>query len=275
MKSKAANGFAGVAIAALAFASSFAHADFLDWSDTSVGYRYGTQFREPFNKQDIAKNVVNFTHADGFKYGTNYLNIDVLKSDSKDSDATETYIVYRNTLDLGKITGNSLALGPVRGLGITSGLDWNHKNDPGYASRKQMLVLGPTFMMDVPGFLNVSVLALWESNEPNSIDKRYYYKTHPALSLAWAIPLGDTNLSFEGYLNWIAPKGKDEFGVNTATETNFDGILWYDAGVPLNWGKNKFRVGLEYQYWRNKFGNPSSVPGSLAKTPQIRAEYHF
>jgi hypothetical protein len=36
-----------------------------------------------------------------------------------------------------------------------------------------------------------------------------------------------------------------------------------------------FRLGLEYQYWRNKFGNPSSVPGSLAKTPMVRAEYHF
>ncbi|MBA9873449.1 outer envelope protein, partial [Ralstonia insidiosa] len=35
------------------------------------------------------------------------------------------------------------------------------------------------------------------------------------------------------------------------------------------------RAGIEYQYWRNKFGNPASVPGSLAKTPMVRVEYHF
>jgi hypothetical protein len=35
------------------------------------------------------------------------------------------------------------------------------------------------------------------------------------------------------------------------------------------------RIGLEYQYWKNKFGNPSTVPGSLAKTPMIRLELHF
>jgi hypothetical protein len=35
------------------------------------------------------------------------------------------------------------------------------------------------------------------------------------------------------------------------------------------------RIGLEYQYWRNKLGNPSTVSGSLAKTPMVRVEGHF
>jgi hypothetical protein len=43
----------------------------------------------------------------------------------------------------------------------------------------------------------------------------------------------------------------------------------------MGWGKNKVRVGVEYQYWRNKFGNQPQVAGSLAKTPMVRAEYHF
>ena len=37
-------------------------------------------------------------------------------------------------------------------------------------------------------------------------------------------------------------------------------------------------LGLEYQYWKNKFGNNRSGPagsGAFAKTPMIRAEYHF
>ncbi|MEO6852619.1 MAG: outer envelope protein, partial [Rhodoferax sp.] len=58
-----------------------------DWSDTSIGYRYGNSFREPFNPSDISKNIVNITHASGYKYGSNFLNLDILESDSTDHGA--------------------------------------------------------------------------------------------------------------------------------------------------------------------------------------------
>ncbi|MBV8624292.1 MAG: outer envelope protein, partial [Herbaspirillum sp.] len=60
-----------------------------DWADNSIGYRYGTRFAEPYNTQDISKNIVNFQHASGYKYGTNFLNVDLLMSDSKDDSAQE------------------------------------------------------------------------------------------------------------------------------------------------------------------------------------------
>ena len=121
-----------------------------DWSDTSIGYRYGTKFGEPFGSNDIHKSIVNLTHVSGFKYGTNFFNVDLLQSDNKDAEAQEAYIVYRLTLDLEKLTDKKFAWGPVRGMGITGGFDWNTKNDPGYASKKRMLVFGPTLFMDVP-----------------------------------------------------------------------------------------------------------------------------
>jgi len=49
----------------------------------------------------------------------------------------------------------------------------------------------------------------------------------------------------------------------------------YDLGTQLGWSKNSVRAGVAYQYWRNKFGNPSSVPGSLAKTPMVKVDFHF
>jgi nucleoside-specific outer membrane channel protein Tsx len=246
-----------------------------EWSDNSIGYRYGTKFAEPYNDQDLTKNIINFTHASGYKYGSNYLNVDLLMSNHKDDDAQEAYIVYRHTLDIGKISGKDFKFGPVRGLGFTGGFDWNTKNDKSYASKKRMLVVGPTLMMDVPGFLNISLFALFESNEPIGVSSRYRYDTHPMLNMAWGIPLGSSAFSFEGYVNWIGAKGKNEFGGPTSPEVNFDGQVMYDLGSQLGMGKNTFKVGLEYQYWRNKFGNPHNVPGSLAKTPMIRAEYHF
>lgn len=276
--------------ALIAAGLSAAHA--ADWSDTYIGYRYGTSFGEPFNNEDIAKNIFNLGHVSGYKYGTNFLNVDMLLSDSKDpaspgssSGAQEIYVVYRHTLDLGKITGHpeSFKFGPIRGVGLTAGFDANTKDDAGYNSKKRMLVAGPTVMLDVPGFLNVSILQLWESNAPynkfsHTATDRYDYDPHPMLSLAWGIPIGSLPLSFEGYANFIASKGKNEFGGGTKPETNIDMQVMYDASSLLGASKNTARIGLEYQYWRNKFGNDhtgAAGSGAFAKTPMIRAEYHF
>jgi nucleoside-specific outer membrane channel protein Tsx len=263
---------AAVALAAVATAhSAFA----ADWSDTSIGYRYGTKFQEPFNGRDITKHIVNLTHVSGSKSGSDFFNVDLLKSDATDSNAQEAYVVYRHTFDLGYYLHREIKYGPVKAWGLTAGFDWNTKNDPGYGSKKHMLVLGPTASLDVPGFLNVGLYAFFESNFPNGIASRYTYDTHPALGASWGIPLGSSGFSYEGYLNWIAAKGKDEFGNGTAPEFNIDSQIMYDASPWVHAAKGKFKVGFEYQYWHNKFGNPSSVPGSTARTPMVRVEYHF
>ncbi len=274
--------------AALVVACSAGYA--ADWSDTYIGYRTGSKFAEPFGSNDIHKDIINLSHASGYKYGSNFFNVDFLKSDEKDpagagstNGAQEVYIVYRNTVDLEKAAGVAAKFGPVRGIGVTFGFDVNAKTDAGYNSKKRMLVVGPTLFVDVPGFLNVSLLLLKESNAPyntftSTSTPRYSYKTHPMLTAAWGIPLSkDIPISFEGFANYIASKGKNEFGGDTAPETNIDMQIMYD--VSSHWGaKGQFKVGLEYQYWKNKFGNNHSGPagdGAFAKTPMLRAEYHF
>jgi nucleoside-specific outer membrane channel protein Tsx len=262
-----------------------------DWSDTSISFRTGNQFREPFNPKSISKNIVALTHASGYQYGSNFFNVDFLQSDHKDpaslnqsSGAQEAYVVYRHTLDLGKISGKELKFGAVRGVGITAGFDWNTKNDVGYNSRKRMLVLGPTLMWDVPGFFNTSLVLLQESNAPSgafppisNVKSRYHYKTHPMLTMSWGIPLSD-KLSFEGFANLIANKGINEVGQQTGVETNIDMQVMWDISSIFNSKTKSFRIGLEYQYWNNKFGNTAAITGGRgyrAKSPMIRAHYHF
>jgi hypothetical protein len=67
------------AVVTVAWASQAA-----DWSDTSIGFRTGSNFSEPFNPSDIKKNIVNLNHVSGYKYGSNFFNADFLMSDSKD-----------------------------------------------------------------------------------------------------------------------------------------------------------------------------------------------
>ncbi|KQW65351.1 outer envelope protein [Methylibium sp. Root1272] len=276
-----------LALAALS-CTSFA----ADWSDTAISVRYGTKFAEPYNnnpdgsRNDITKTIVGLTHVSGYKYGVNFFNADLLLSDRNDpgdgtpgaSGAQEVYIVYRHLLDFGKVMSKDLKVGPVRGFGFTAGFDWNTKND-GYASKKRMFVFGPTVMFDVPGFANLSLLAFKESNSPKGIADRYTYDTHPALAAEWGIPIGSLPLAFEGYALYIGDKGTNEFGGPTKPETHIDMKLMLDVGVLAGGPKGTFKVGLAYEYWKNKFGNPTETPGAgdgaTARTPMIRAEYHF
>jgi nucleoside-specific outer membrane channel protein Tsx len=259
------------------------------WSDTYLSYRYGTAFAEPYDNtasgahKNISKNIFSLTHVGGYTYGTHFFNVDYLLSDRKDpadgvagkSGAQEAYAVYRNTLDFSKVFNKNLSYGVVRSVGATGGFDLNTKND-GYGSRKRMAVVGPTLMFNTPGFVNLSALALFESNSPNAIDHRYTYKTHPAVELDWGVPIGSLPLSFAGYALWIASKGNNEFHGPTAPETHVDAKLMYDIGSAMNLGKNTLQVGGEYEYWHNKFGNPTTGDsGATARTPMVRVEYHF
>jgi nucleoside-specific outer membrane channel protein Tsx len=281
--------FARAAVCAAAISCTLA-ANAATFSDTSIGYRYGTDFAEPFNNNLISKDIINLNHVSGYKYGSNFFNVDMLLSDNKDpagagsaNGAQEVYVVYRHTLDLEKLTGSPYKFGPVRGVGLTAGFDYNTKTDAGYNSKKRMLVAGPTFMMDVPGFLNVSLLVLWESNAPyNTFSKvstpRYAYDAHAMLGAAWGIPLGGSGFSFEGFANYIAAKGKNESGGDSAAETNIDMQIMYDLSGAMGMAPKSLKVGLEYQYWKNKFGNNSdgvAGKGAFAKTPMVRLEYHF
>ena len=288
------SGLSALAISAFAGLAFTPMVQAADWSDTALSMRYGTTFAEPYNnnadgsRTDISKAILALTNVTGYKYGTTFVNIDFLVSDHKDpgggiaghAGAQEVYGVFRTTLDLGKVTGMPLKMGPVRGYGLTAGIDVNTKND-GYASKKRMFVIGPTVMLDVPGFLNLSALLFDESNAPAAIATRYHYKNHAAFEADWGISILDLPLSFNGYALFITAKGKDEFGAQTAPETHLDMDLMLDAGSLMGLSKKTALVGVEYEYWRNKFGNKTATgpflagDGATASTPMVRFEYHF
>ena len=266
------------------------------WSDTFVGYRYGTDFREPTNPEAVRKHVLQFTHASGYSVGQNFLNLDVLQSDNQDpasphargtgTGATEFYLTYRHQLHLGKALDRSFAFGPVKEVALTAGFDLNTKNTA-FAPRKRLLVVGPTLKFDVPGFLDLSLLLGKEWNHCGlgglacpksdiSFDPQWI------VSAAWGIPFsaGAVPLKFQGFINVIGEKGEDYADVQTHTETLMRTSLMVDVGQ-MAWGKkNTLLMGVGYEYWRNKFGNHAYgngvvKPGIDARAPTFQMELHF
>jgi len=286
-----------VLVAALAAPSAQA----LDWSDTSFRYWYGSNFKEPGvgtgQGTDVAKNILSFTHVDGWKYGGNFLNVDMLISagganldtavNSRDG-ATEVYAVYRTHLSLNKVTGSkTFAFGPIRDILIETGIDLNTKNT-GFAPHKIMPVLGPTFELAVPGFWSISVFAEkeWNNNgfahvlSDGTVDfangGNVAFNVTPMFATAWGIPVFGLPLSFEGFGSVNLPKGKDGFGNETKTELLFHPKVMWDVGSAWGSPKSGYKLGVGWEYWVNKFGNDhNAVPGALASTPFIEAAIHL
>jgi len=263
----------------------------LEWSDNSFHLSYGTAYREPFNPQNISKTTLTYQHVDGYKWGSNFLNINFLYSTSGEGDnvqgggvpgvavlparsittagAMEVYAVYRHTLSLNKVTSSkTFAFGPVvRDVGIVAGIDVNTKNHA-FSARKIMPIGGVQLALNVPGFLNVELLANKEWGVNGAVGKDTSFDVTPTFAAAWGIPVYGP-VTFEGWGTVNLPKGNGGIVTqpNTKTEVHLYPKLMVDAGQFF--GSKGYQVGVGFEYWLNKFGSPhykDDTGGSYAKT---------
>lgn len=277
---------APLALCALATLSLLAApaAEAAEWSDAWLSYRYGTQYREPNNPNDIAKNIISFTYAGNYSLGGNYVNVDMLISDNMDKannstqGAQEVYVVYRTLLSFNKAFKMDTKFGPVRDIGLTLGFDLNSKNTT-FAPNKRALVAGPVIRFDVPGFLDVGVWYYKEQNHkgiPNTPRPNVTFDGTYMLQSAWLIPfeLSSVPLKFQGFANYIGAKGLDYNNKQTDPETLMRTSLMLDVGQLVASRKNTVWVGVAYEYWHNKFGNQPGV-GTEVNAPGVQVEWHF
>ena len=266
-----------------------AHAQFV-YTDTSVGYRWGDNFKEPgigkpgTDGTNIEKSIVSLTHSDGYKYGENFINIDALFSNAADpanhstQGATEVYAVYRHNLSMNAVTGTEMfKYGLLRDLRFELGGDFNTKNTA-FAPEKRLLVFGPNFALDIGQFFNIGLHYAEEWNNNGIVGKSVAFDPTFELEIAYGIPfhVAGIRLKYEGFANVVAPKGKDGFGAQTVTEFLWHSKLKYDLGQALIQKEHLLDVGLGFEYWLNKFGNDHNlVPGSQAYTPFVFAQVYF
>ncbi len=264
----------GLVLTSAALAPCVAQA--ADWSDASFGLRYSTKFAEPGISGDIAKVIYNFTYVSGDKYGMNLLVGDILTSDSKDpaagggGGAQEFYGFYQRTFSLTKLGTSGLKTGFMNDISLVGRVDFGTKNTD-FAPRPRKLRVGALANLAVPqGFWDVGVQLYKETNNNGITGKDVTFDATGVLTSAWAIPVGGVG-TFGGFFDYVGKKGKDGFGGDTAAETLLRMTFMFDVMGP----KSGIKAGVGYEYWKNKFGNPSSVPGSEAKTPLLLVEYHL
>ena len=272
---------ASLLVAGLLLAAPTAQA--AEWSDNSLHYWVGTTFREPAVPVKLTKNIFSFEHVSGWKYGSNFLNVDFLLSSKSDSHfnaqtgAAEVYAVYRTTLSYSKISGTKLELPGIRDFGLELGFDGNTKNNS-FGSKKLMPIGSLKLSFNVPGFFDVGVGVAkeWNVNGLNFGNKHEVtFDATPVISTAWGIHVAGP-VAFEGFGNVVFPKGKDTFGAKTKTEILLHPKLMVD--VASLWDSKGLQAGVGFQYWLNKFGNDhglDSSGGSYEKAAFLEAAVHL
>ena len=260
------------------------------FSDTQISYSFYTAAKEPGIAGPVQKHVVSVTHFDVTKWGTNFANIDFLKSNSADpasgasSDgALEVYALYRGTVSGNYLAGaKTFSAGPLKDVSLAAGFDVNTKNTQ-FGPQKRLLVGGVQFAFDVPGFLNVAVLAGKEYSHcglGNFCTTNPEFNTNAHIEVSYMQPLAFTGLplSFGGYTNFVTPKGDDVFGNRTKLEILSDNRLTLDFGkVAFNKAKT-IDTFVGYRYWLNKFGSDHTLPGAggaIENQVYVGAAFHL
>lgn len=249
-----------------------------DWSSNAIGYRYAPSQSEPGVSSKVAKNILNFTHVSGDSRGSNLFTIDLLKSSANDpangngKGAQEWYGFYQRNFSLSAMTGNKTGYGFAKDLSLTARVDAGAKNTA-FAPSPLKLWLGMEAAMPLSaGFWNIGASAYKETNNNGIVGKSVSFKVAPALTTAWAVPVGGIG-TFSGFGSIVGPKGKDGFGVETKTETLIQARFMFDVMGP----KSGLTAGVGVEYWNNKFGCDNGVNfvknSCKATTPLLLVEY--
>ena len=264
------------------------HVPFFLLIDNRASFAYQSTATQPGVTSKTAKQIFEFYHFDIWRYGTNLVIVDLLKSDPADpaapclspngpttgcAGATEFYCFFRSTLGFNEILGtNAFAKGPLHNVSLVIGGDVQREN--GYSSAyKHDVVTGLQLAFDLPykGFLNVSPLYYKEAN--HSAYARCDIGGIPGLTCladgdiayrgTWAVetsyymdldflPAKMQYFGVRGRANFYGPKGGENSPLpSTPTKTEIDSEpirLIFDSGKAFWGSKHTHRLDVWVAY---------------------------
>jgi hypothetical protein len=281
-----------------------APASFFIVNDNSISFTWYPSGTDPGvpgggiagNSNAFNKFVGTATHFDVWAYGTNFFNIDVLKSDKNNpvndkflpgaAGAVEVYAFERSTLGLNQLTNSKMFSSFLfKNIEFEFGGDINTEND-GLGPQKRDIVLGAQFDLNLPGTVNFSVLAYkeWNNNNywivPGLYSGEREFQWIPRLELLISEPLtflpwpvswrNFTGVNFpkgtgisQAQLNLVCGNpcsGTNPASAFTKTEVFEDNRIILDASKLWFDKPGVWELYAGFRYWYNKFGTDHNAP---------------
>ncbi|KKO44310.1 nucleoside-binding outer membrane protein [Arsukibacterium ikkense] len=204
------------------------------WQDFSVSYLKGSHYRV----DGPAKQIITFEHVAGASWGDSFFFLDHLRGNN---GSRSNYAEWSPRLSFGKLSGKDLQFGLINDVLFTTTVEMS--------TLQTNFLYGVATDLTVPGF-NYLKLNFYRRNNDGVADNWQ-------LTTTWAIPvsLGQQQFLLDGFIDWSSASAEQSASFNATSQ-----LKW--ALHPLLGLQNKLYLGVEYVYWRNKYG--------IADSPQFR-----
>jgi nucleoside-specific outer membrane channel protein Tsx len=234
------------------------------FSSWNAQLAYGTEFHQPGTSRDVAMVIGTLENTTAWSWGSSYFFTDILQSDGSDRHAREVYAEWYPSASLSKLSGASLAAGPLRDISATLAVNAGTKST---GAAPLVILPGLTFDLNLPGFrfFSIGAYAYVDRGRISGADNGCHstsYQVTPAWSLPFSI--GAVKLSFDGFADFIGSHGQCARQLLTQPQ------LKVDLGA-LRARPGKLYVGVEWQRWDNKYG----IEGLDENLPQLLAQWMF
>ena len=220
--------------------------DWLHWHSSNIQYLRGSSYKVG-EKQ---RSIVTLEHANGWKYGDNFGFVDIVFPDGQDHSY---YGEFSPRLSFSKMTGKSFSAGIVKDVLIST--TFEKSKDQGL-----QYLLGGAIDLNLPGFKYFNMNAY--VHDSTELDGQTWQVT-----LAWKRPfeIGRAKFVCEGFADF-----QGEEGTSNHNQLIVPRFL-VDVGDLAGIRENRFMMGVEYQYWHNKFG----IDGVTESVPQLQMKLVF
>ncbi|MEB0041163.1 MULTISPECIES: outer membrane protein OmpK [unclassified Pseudomonas] len=220
--------------------------DLVQWQSNSLTYLWGQNYA--VNPQ--TQQTFTFEHADGWKYGDNFLFVDNTFYNGKPDSQLGHFGMYGEftpRLSLGKIFGQKFELGPIKDVLLAMTYEFGEGNVESY-------LIGPGFDLAIPGF-DYFQLNFFQRHPDGTRPGNNVWQITPVWS--YTIPVRGSDILIDGFMDWVVDNDKNARGTYHAN-LHFNPQIKYDLGKAMSLGEKQLYVGIEYDYWSNKYGIENS-----------------
>ena len=177
------------------------------------------------------RTVMTFEQANSWNYGSNYFFFDVTNPSEAD---TSIYGEFSPSLSGKEILNLNLSDGLIKDIKMTATAE--------FGNNFRANLYGAGIDLNVPYF-QFLLLNLYARDTARTTG------TTAQLTVAWKLPfkIASANFLSTGFADFAGKEGPREANQLVAPQ------ILYDIGKEI-YQEDKVYVGIEYQYWRNKFG---------------------
>ncbi|MDQ8195835.1 outer membrane protein OmpK [Coraliomargarita sp. SDUM461004] len=226
------------------------------WQDFSLSYLNGDNYRVDPDRQQ----TVSFEHVSEWRIGDSFLFIDYLDYLDTDEEESAFYGEFSPRLSLGKVTDYDWSLGPIDDLLLASTYEFGEGD-------VESLLYGIGIDLSFPGFDYFHLNLYYR--DPQNNGSRGWQLTP---CFGYTFPVGKSEILIDGYIDYVFASENSNYHtnlhINPQIKYNLGKLLWDES--------HRLYVGVEYDYWTNKYGiKDSNAFRTDQNTYSLLLKYHF